>query len=431
MKRESYQKPEPVEPASSIDLRQLYRVLLEKWWLIALLCILGGAAGYLYMDQQPAVYHARAVLQVQVEEAKFAGIEDVARQDLSAGEVLNTIVANINNSAVLRRVVRTNNLTKDPLFWQEPGKSMSEEEAMRTLNQMVNCQLRKDTRLIDIKVTHAVPAMAQKLANSIAQEYIRQVLDQRFSTARVANEMLSEESRKLEAKLAASEKALQAYKQEKQAVSLEERQNIVIDKLKEFNKGYTDAKAARLRLEADLGEIRSMSNRVDALLALPSLLTDPAVAELRQKVIGLEAQVQTLALRYKPKHPRMIQAQRELTDLRDALARTAQSYPRSVQSAYDGALAREKQMAEVLAKAQQEALDVDQNAIQYNVLLREVQSDRALYDAVLRRLKETDLIKGWTRQAISIAEAAALPLAPAGPSKILVAAVGGLMAIVR
>ncbi len=423
-KPDPFNEPEPIEAAHPIHFREWFQFLREAWWFVLPVTALAGGLAWYYASTRPLVYTAKVVLQVAQEGQKLISIEDVSPQDLRASEVLNTIVANIKNSAVMRRVVRANALTNEAAFLPGHPGGLTEEQAMGALAAMTTGRLRKETRLIDILVEHSNAAMAQKLANSVAQEFILQNLEQRFSTTQAANDLLYQEAAKLKAKLEASERRLQEYKEQRQTVSLEERQNIVVEKLKDLNRNYTAAQSARLTLEADLSEIQKISNRVDALLALPSVNSHPAIADLRQKVIALEAHVKTLALRYKPKYPKMIQAQRELQDLRDALDKLVLAAPLAVQSAHEGALARENQLAGALRQAQQDALELDKSAIQYHVLLREVESDRALCDSVLRRLKETDLTKGLEKQSIAIVEPAGLPPRPAQPARELLTAGG-------
>jgi polysaccharide biosynthesis transport protein len=162
-------------------------------------------------------------------------------------------------------------------------------------------------------------------------------------------------------------------------------------------------------------------------LAMPAVLADPAVADLRRKVVDQEAQVETLSLRYKPKYPKMMQAQRQLDDLRQTLRALASRVPRSVQSSYDGALARERATEDALKDAQTQALELGKKAIPYNTLVREAQSDRAVYDSVLKRLKETALSQGLGTASIGVVEAANLPIIPLRPSPLLIIAAAFLL----
>lgn len=410
-----------VEIKSPISFRQALQVFLDRWWLILVLAILAALGAGYFVHRIPATYSARAVLQVEQEEHKLIRTDEFSGEDLRSSEVLNTIVHNIKNTRVLRRVVQANRLSSNPDFL--PGKkNLSQMQLIRALSGMITAKLRQDTRLIDITVSHSNPELATRLANSVAEEFIRQNLDERFSTTTAANELLYAEAEKLKCKLEDSEKQVQAYKEANQTVSMEERQNIIVEKLKELNKSYTDAKADRLRKEADFKQIDSFKTNPDALLALPAVQEDSAISELHRKIVREEAHVATLSLRYKSKYPKMMQAERQLNDLKQTLRALALTFPASVQSAYQSALAREKNLEAALREVQAESLALDQKNIQYNVLMREVQSDRALYDSVLKRLKETDISKGLERAAIAVVEPASLPTAPMKPPTWLMAA---------
>ncbi|MDB6121283.1 MAG: Capsular exopolysaccharide family [Pedosphaera sp.] len=389
-----------------------------------------GALGFIYARRMPTNYLAKVVLQVDQEEQKLIGIEDVSRQDLRASEVVNTIIQSIKNSSVLQRVVKSNHLASEPLFLPNSPTNLSEARLAGALSGMITAKLRPETRLIDLTVVHPSAEMAQKLANSVAQEFISQNLDQRFGATKAANELLYDEAGKLRDKLENSEKKLQAYKELNQTVSLEERQNIIVEKLKGLNLKYTAAKADCLQFEADLKQIQNLTNQPDAILTLSSVLQDPATSEIRRKVVEQEAQVATLSLRYKPKYPKMVQAQQQLDDLKAALRHLALSAPKLIQSSYEVALARENSFANALKEVQWESLELDKKGIQFNVLMRDVLSDRALYESVLKRLKETDVSKGLEKTSIAVVEPAGKPGKSVKPSTSLVTALAMVVGLI-
>ncbi|EEF63156.1 GumC family protein [Pedosphaera parvula] len=414
---------EMTEVDRPLDVQEFLQTLIEKWWLIVLVTCAVTLPAFWWVRNVPVGYQARAVLQVEQEEQRLVGIEEVSRQDLRTGEMLNTIVQNVKNTKVLGRVVRNIGLATNSFFLPGNTNVLSEAKLVNALAGMIVTKLRPETRLVDITVTHPNAEMAQKLANAVAQEFILESLDQRFSNTKAANELLYAEAGKLKQKVEMSERNLQAYKESNKTVSLEDRQNIIVEKLKGLNQKYTSAKADRIQMEADLKLIQSLTNQPEAILTLPSILQDPAVMETRRRVVEQEAQVATLLLRYKPNYPKMLQAQRQLDDLKDALRSLASKAPKLVQSAYDGALARENNLEAALKEVQMESLDLDRKGIEYNVLMREVQSDLALYDSVLKRLKETDLSKGLEKASIAVVEPAMLPGATVKWSLLLV--IGG------
>ena len=101
---------------------------------------------------------------------------------------------------------------------------------------------------------------------------------------------------------------MQKFREDHNAVSLEDKQNIIVEKLKELNLKVTEAKSQRLKLEADVAIIKQgKANTPDELLTLPSVAALPVVAALRQELADRES-------RYK--------AESQLQGLQQSLNRT-------------------------------------------------------------------------------------------------------------
>jgi capsular exopolysaccharide synthesis family protein len=414
--------PEIIEVSQPFNFRALFHLCLEKWPLILSTALLIAGIAAFFTLRVPAKYQAKAVLQVQQEEQRLIGTDAVTLEDLRSPEVLNTIVQNVKNSSVLRRVVEINELASDPDFL--PGKKghYSEAKLVRALAGMITVKLRPDTRLIDIVVSHSNPHMAEKLANSVAKEFIEQNLADRFNTTKAANGLLYAEAANLKAKLQKSEEQIQAYKESTQTISIEDRQSIIAENLRDLTRRFTEAQAVRLGLQAELAQINSTATNPAAILALPSVQADTAVAELRKKLVEQEALVAALAVEYQPTFPKLQHAREQLAELEKVLQAFAEKVRSSVQSSYNAALARENNLGQALKQSQAEAMELDRKSVGYNVLMRELQSDRALYDSVLKRLKETDLSKGLSQASIALVEPAMQP-SPLRPPALLI--IGG------
>ena len=163
--------------ANRSTFRTLFQLLFEKWLTILIVGVAAAGIGAAFVLCAPAKHQAKAVLQVEQEEPRVLGTESVTAQDLRSPEALNTIVQTVKNSSVLRRVVRTNNLAADPTFLSKPTvKAPSEPKLVNALGRMITVKLRPETRLIDITVLHGNPEVAQKLANSVAEEFVRENL---------------------------------------------------------------------------------------------------------------------------------------------------------------------------------------------------------------------------------------------------------------
>ena len=147
-------------------------------------------------------------------------------------------------------------LRNDPTFLPEV-KQKSDNSLQKALARHIDAKLRRGTRLIDITVNHGSPVMAQRIAELLVQEFVRWNFETQRDAAETARRFLLDEATRLRGKLEQSEQALQKYKEQNEAVSLEETQNITVEKLKELNLRVTTAKSERLKLESDYAEIKN------------------------------------------------------------------------------------------------------------------------------------------------------------------------------
>ena len=406
------------DAGSNGSFRELIQVFLERLWLIVAITVLAVVAGATYAFRSPPVYQSKLVLEVEQDEKKFINIEEIAPENLHSSEMLNTIAQTVKNSSVLKRVIQKNNLVADRSFWSNPTNAPTEEEVLRALSLTVNAKLRRQTRLIDLSIDHTNRETAQKLVASIADEYVNLRLEQRIGTTQMANKFLFDEADKLKAKLTASERAVQAYKEKNKTVSLEERQNIDIDKLKEFNQRYTESKSARLQLEVDFQEIHRISGQPERLLNLQSVANHPSILAIKNKIFEWESNIANLTQRYREKHPTLIEARNQLKEVRASLDKEALNIAETIKSEYKAVLAKEESFKVALAEQEGHALEMNQKAMEFNTLAREVESDRIIYDSVMKRLKETDVTKGIEKNNLRVAETASLPVFPIKPQKL-------------
>ncbi len=472
-----------VEPKRGFDFRQFWHSLVERIWVVALCVLAGLFIGFGYLARTPKLYQGHIVLEVEFQDPTVvAGEESTARMRsmfLASQEALRTIEQNLTNRSLLARVVRAEGLADDggrsllgqsvtkasasnatPQPTASPGGNKVDnmigapaftplEEALGgAMTTMVKPLVRRGTRLIDLYVTNRDPAMAQRLVEAIGREYIRNSIERRASFSQDTLRYLLEEEERLKANLQRSEAAVADYKaktpdalqlgggaaatgSQTGAGSSGGRGGLVEDKLQELNSKLTAAKSDRLRLEGELKQIEAVGDNVDALLAVPSIAAAPTINERRRDLGQLEAAVATLAQRYKDKHPKMMAARAALTEARDGLRRAVLAQPASLRNTLEQARTAENNL-EVGARDQEKAaLALNKAAIGYQELARQAETDRALYESVLRQIKETNLTKDVKTNAVSVIEHSPLLRAPVSPSAtkaIALGLLGGLAA---
>ena len=421
----------------SIDFRRIYHTLLRRWWVIALFTGIVTISTIGYVMRLPKIYESRAVIQIQQQEKQVVKIENVNDENLSAQDLLNTIVESLTSRKLMLRVVEASQLKQNPSFVL-PGSTPTEIQLADKMRAKVRVQLRKGTRLIDIIVADTDPVIARDLASSLVTQFLRENIDQRVSVSQVASDFLSQEAEKLKKKLEESELKLQTYKEEKQAVSLEDRQNIIVSRLGELSSKVTEAKGTRLRLEADIEQLRMVnSDNVEELLRIGSVAAIPQVAEARQELMAAKTDFASIQERYGEKHPKHISAVTRMAALEKTLTESVSKAGDILNRQYESSVQTEAKLNTALKEQESAALELNKISIPFNVLQRDVETDRALYEAVIARMKETGLTAKLEQIPYTLVEEPLIPSRATKPNRkkfiaiafafSLLASIGGVL----
>ena len=402
-----------------VDFSRIFYLLIRRWWMIALFVGVTMLAALGSLLTQPKIYESRAVLQVQQEEQRVLDVEDVNQANPSSPDFINTVVEALTSRNLLLKVVEANNLASNPDFARPRDVPYTGIELANLMMKKVKVSSRRNTRLVDITVEDEDPVLARDIAASFVREFLRENFTQRMTVSRVATEFLQEEAEKLKTKLEESERKLQAYKQQNQAVSLDERQNIIVEQLKEINTKVTEAQGERVRLESDMEQVRSIgAGNVEEALRIGSVAAIPQVSETRSQLTEAETELAALQDRYLHKHPKHIAATKKIESLRQSLAANVAKAGDILRRQYEASLQTELKLQDALNLQEQSALDLNDLAIPFNVLQREVESDRAMYEAVVLRMKETSVSSGIEQAPYTLIEEPMVPTRPSRPRVI-------------
>jgi len=415
------QKPESShriseETGSLLDFRRIYFLVLSRWWVIVLFVGISMTAATGWVMRQPKIYESRAVLQVHQQEKQIVKIDGIVREDPSAQDFINTIVQTLSSRNLMLRVIDANKLRENPAFVNPNNPNPPTEiQLADKLRSKVKVALRRGTRLIDITIEDTDPVMARDLAASIVKEFMRENFSQRTSVNRVASEFLQEEAEKLKKKLEESEAKLQRYKEQNQAVSLEERQNIIVERLRELSTKVTSAKGERLRLESDIEQVRAAgAANIEQLLRIASVAQIPQVAEHRGRLLDAETEFAAMQDRYGSLHPKYIAASTRIESLKQALQENVSKAGDILNGQYEAAVQTETKLATALKEQEAAALELNKIAIPFNVLQRDVESDSALYQSVIKRMKEATMTVAVEQTPYMLVEE---PMVASSPSK--------------
>ena len=333
------------------------------------------------------MYQSTGIIMVAPKEDKILKTEAVSQEAVSSLDYLNTVVRAISSRALLVAVVQDNKLGKSTLL--NPSGELSEARIASLIASKMEVHLRKGTRLIEVTVTDQDPSLARQLATAVISGFIKDVYRQRSSVARSAADFLNEEAAKLRKKLLDSEQRLQRYKEEHDSVSLQQNQNIIVDKLHQLNFSVTAAEDKRLKIESDLEQFRltDPDNTAD-LLKIPSVAALPQVASISQQITQAATELGALQERYLSLHPKYITYQNRIRSLEDAQARIVKTAGEDLAKQVESARQNELKIRQLLKEQEEKSLQLDKLGIEYNALKRDVDTDSALYSTVVARMKE-------------------------------------------
>ena len=381
----------------TFEMRRILFLILTRSWVILLVILVGMLIVVPNELRKPDLYETKAVIQVEQAEQKILKAENVAPDQPGSAEYMNTVVKEITSPAVMQRVVRSEKLAEKAAFAAPlpSGEKRSEQDLAATLAGRVAVRIVRGTRLIEIRVRDKDPRMACELAGAVAKEFIRQHFQEKSSVSNLAKDFLTEEATKLKKKLEQSEQDLQRYREEHNAVSLEQNQNIVSEKLRAVSGSLTAAQDQALKLEADLELFRRTdASNLEELMKIPEVAGIPQVSETRQQLVMAESELDALKERYFPKHPKYIAAASKISSLRLALKQAVAHAGDSMQKECEKVQDTVNKLQESLKEQESKSLELGKLAIPYNVLAREVETDRALYASVVARMKETGVSAG-------------------------------------
>jgi polysaccharide biosynthesis transport protein len=290
----------------------------------------------------------------------------------------------------------------------------------------------RNSRLVDLKYRLPDPEMAAVITNALAKSYIEQNLEYKFLASKEASDWLGERLAEQRKYVELAEAKLQQYREQNDAISLEDRENIVVQKLTDLNSAVTQAKTERFQKEALYRQLQSLGRDSRALDSFPAILANSFIQQQKAELARLQSQYAQMAEKLGDRHPEMVKLRSaiEMTEVR--LDGEIGKVVDSVNNEFQAAVAKEESLTAALNSQKNEALAMNRKAIEYSVLERDVQSNKQLYESLLQRAKETGISSELKTSNIRVVDHAERPSNPVVPNTLLnlVAAIfgGGLFA---
>ena len=440
------------------NLQDYVRILRKRRWSILIILFVGVVGVTLLTFHQTPIYQATARILIEKETPNILAFKEVLDLDTTAKDYYQTQYKILRSRTLARQVLeqfgmmRQNasqqmenlslrqylrqflysimgklGLDNRPDFSEADKIAAHEEQAVDNfLTRLIVSPIR-DSRLVDVSVRSVDRKQTALLANALVEMYIKQNRDNKLTATREAVSWLGQELETTREKLERAEAALQAYKEKNAIISLEDRQNIVMQKLSELNTAVNNAQIRRAEIEAEYKKIRKYD--AGQLESTDRVINNPLIQELKVELSALESQLSELQKKLRDKHPNVTALRSQIVSLQDRLQAEIQRILASITNEYEVAKAQERDLSKMLAKQEQEALALDQKAIKYKELAREVDTNKRIYNTLLQREKETGISERLETSNIDIIDQAIVPTTPISPNKSRNIILGFLMSL--
>jgi polysaccharide biosynthesis transport protein len=449
--------------ADAPNLRDYWQVARKHQWKILACFIFAVVMSAVITFSMAPLYTARATLLIDRKEPQVVNIQQVLSEspdgeDLSYYESQYGVM---KSRSLAAEVIKGKGLDKNPeftrpggdgnflaqliaLLWSRPlswltslfepsppANSGNSNELsgvsswlIDTYNGMLTIEPVKRSRLVNIAINSPNPVLAAQIANAHADAYIQQGFKLRTQASEEARKFLETKLAELRDRVEKSEKSLNDFRRGKGIISLDDKENIVVDRLADLNRRLTEAEAERIGFEAQARLIKS--RQYDSL---PAVIGNGLIQSLRGQIVQLEAEHAKLSEQYLPGYPRLAQVKAQLEESRARLGQQIKNVVEGINSAYQAAAGKERELKAQMDNQKSATFALKDAAVEYSILAREANTNKSLYDSVLERFKQINIAAGIPPANVSILDRAEIPSKPSKPNKRLNLMLGALLGL--
>ncbi len=365
---------------------------------------------------QVPMYRTSSRVMIQDERTVAVGNLNATEYWQDTDPYYNTQYSILRSRGLAKRVVRKLQLQNHPLFNGTAPRRQGVATMVADARRKVSAAVRAKTRLVEIVYESSDPRFAAVAANALAEEYTTQNLDLRLDTIQKNLRWLSDEVVKQEKKVSNAEAAMTKYREDQNALSLGDRQNITIARLNALNETVTRQRTERMQKEATYNQLKSVDPASDAADGFPVVAANPGVVETKNRLTDLVAEKTRLSAKYLPNHPDIQKIDLQIKNARETLTAQRARVIETVKNEYLSAVTQERSFSASLEQQKNEAMDLDRKGGDYVVLQRQAESDRQLWQSLLTQQKELQVVSNSRSNNVQLQDRAEVPGAPFSPN---------------
>ena len=433
-----------------LDIRKYLRTALRrKWIIIAFFVISATYSVYKELKRVPVFTASTQVLITQnnsqalsfqafsldgKNSTSFIANERILRSRQLARKVLSTMDYNdspefnpANKASFFSIKALTRGSSSQTVDNTKSGKTRQESESpikYDVNDALINNYLSKLKvesigygEIISINFSGYHPETLATMCNMHATKFIETHLELRFAASQGAVKWLQGQLVDKKLKVEQAEENLLLYKEKLKIVGLEKNDGIIEQKLEGLKSNLTETRIKRIQLKTLYDQIKQYSKDPALTKLIPNLVKNSAITELKQKLADLQLEKTMLSKKYGEKHPNIADINLKLKEVENRINIETLNISAKVETDYNALLANEEGYKIAYEEQSLVAHDLSRKKTVFHRLQREVESERVLYDMLLRRMKETDIAGDLNASNVSVLDPAMTPRTPIGASR--------------
>ena len=438
-------------PEDEIDLREIWKVITKHKGLILTIFSLFVITTIIATMLMRPIYRAEALIEIKPNMKSMVKFDSLEQNNFQPLEYKTTQQNIISSDTVARSVITALGLEQNPEIngtldqrgfisgikeiitslrgTEEQEVVSAKTEAVwrikRFKDRLQVSAIRKSD-LFKVSFDSFDPEVAALIANTTVSQFVRLDRQRRLDSNSDAKHFLQTEIKATQAKLEASEKDLTDFARRNNIVDVEEKGNIMVQRLADLNSQLTLVTGERVAAEA----LWRQSQIETGAESLPGILANPLINQLKQEQAILKSEHFNLSKIYKPAYPALQQAKAQLDDVSASIDQEIQRLVVGLEINFKQLTAKEGLLADKVEEQKQLLLGIKDKSIQYNILKREWETNKELYTGLLESMKQVGVAGGMEPNNISLIDPAQAPLSQHKPNLKLntaLAAVLGLM----
>ena len=388
------------------DLLSYWRIVRKRRWTILTVFLVVVIIGAAWTLRQKPIYRAKTMIEIEKETPDIVTVQGLYDSERVSDSYLETQYKVLKSEALAERVIDQLGLDQNKEFsggpapWWSRGKKKEDaataaapqtfaiegsdsspdantrQNAVELFEDRLIVNPIRSSRLVEISFDSYDPALASRVANSLASNFIEQNLEARWESTQKASEWLSRQLLDLKGKLEKSEDDLQKYASNNDLFFLEtekgNNENILNERLKQLQEELTKAQAARYEKESLYRLVQSGDHG-----SLPGI-ENKLVGDLTVQLTSLQREYAQLSTTFTPDYPKVKQVQSQIKEIEKALERERKHAAQEITNDYLAAVNREKLVRLEFETQQRQANGIAERSVQYNILKREVDTNKDL-----------------------------------------------------